>query len=113
MTRLLSVLCFAAALTAAPGAFADPGTPPAVTVRSQGLDLSSEAGARTVLRRIDQAADRVCGASIARQYPSTRRTFEACHRGTMARTVAQLGAPRVSEQYALRPGAQRADVAGR
>lgn len=45
MTRLLRVLCFAGALTASPGAFADPGTLHAVTVRSQGLDL------RTHLRR--------------------------------------------------------------
>jgi UrcA family protein len=54
MRRLL----FPIALLAAAPAFAQP---PAVVVRTTGLDLATAAGAATLDRRIDRAIERLCG----------------------------------------------------
>ncbi len=110
----LSVFLFAGLmlLTAAP-AFAQVETPAAVTVRADDLDLSTAQGAQRMLRRLERAADRVCGLSIANSFPSQRDEFRSCRAATIATSVNQLGAPEVSAQFAERYGPAETQVADR
>lgn len=60
------------------------------------LNLNREAGATVALRRIDNAADEVCGRES--QVTSLDRValHQACVRSTVDRTVTRLGSPMVA-----------------
>jgi|GEM_PF-5531947 len=73
-----------------------------VTVRTHDLDLSSDAGARRLLRRLDHAVELVCGGSFLQQFSAARRAYRSCYERTMAETLARLDAPRVHAHYAQR-----------
>lgn len=101
MSRFFAVFCVAAALaavSAAPAA-AEPMAP-SVTVQKADLDLSQPRDAHMMLRRIEAAADNVCGASVAREYQHTRATYERCRDRTISHALARLGAPLVDTLYA-------------
>ncbi len=102
MSRLFKTVCVAALLSVAPLASvaADPVLPASIAVRSSDLDLATVEGAQTMLRRIERAAERVCGQSVAQRYPATRRAFETCRRATIASAVDGLNAPLVESQPA-------------
>jgi UrcA family protein len=102
MTRLFA-LCLALTLCAAPAAFADPPAA-SVTVRSDDLDLSTERGAAFMLRRLEAAADQVCGRSVAERYPGTRDDYETCRAATLSAAVSRLNAPALGTAYAQRYG---------
>lgn len=74
------------------------------TVRLSDVDANSEAGARVLLRRIERAASRVCGESLARRYVSLRRDYRICRARTMASTIERIGAERLQAEYAARYG---------
>ncbi len=113
MSRVFSAFCFAAVLAFAPVAMAGPFSE-RVSVRTSDLDLSTAPGAQRMLRRIERAADRVCGESVARTYAGrTMRAFEACREATVAAAVVELGARRVSDAHARSHGNEAIDVARR
>jgi UrcA family protein len=68
----------------------------AVTVRAGDLDLNTQAGARVVLTRIDEAATRMC-------WPEQLNTFSefgACRATVILDAVTALNKPMVSLAYA-------------
>jgi UrcA family protein len=106
----LAGLAFVAALSLT--AFASPAAARAVTVRTEGLDLSNVADAKTLFRRLDRAVDLVCEGSVARFYPAGRRTYLACYHTTMADALARVDAPLVREYYARRLAARSSGAQG-
>src|SRR5262249_14623984 len=101
MSRVFAAFCVAAAVmaVAAAPAAADPA-PPSVTVQKADLDLSQPRDAHIMLRRIEAAADNVCGADVAHAYPHTRATYESCRGRTITRALGGLRAPLVNALYA-------------
>jgi UrcA family protein len=69
-----------------------------IKVSTAGLDLNTESGARTLLKRIEHAAAQVCGGE-----PSNRmdriKTFRPCTKEVMNRTVSEINAPTVTALY--------------
>jgi UrcA family protein len=83
-------LCLALCVVIASAALAPPASAAdTVTVRTSDLDLSSATGARTLLRRLERAADIVCDGAFARQYMATRRGFRECYRSTLSDAVSR------------------------
>lgn len=114
MSRFFPTLILAAAIAfSATPAFADPQTPASITVRSDDLDLNSERGAARMLRRIERAANIVCGASVAATYSGQRDEYRTCRAATIAASVHQLGADQVSALHAQRYGAGESQIAVR
>ena len=71
-----------------------------VRVTSSGLDLTQGAGAKAMLRRLDNAALSACGASkfsVAEMRRATRSGD--CYKGAMDSAVSTLGAPAVTGLY--------------
>lgn len=110
MPRPLSLATFAAALAAAISVHGSALAEPAhiklveVAVSSRGLDLSTEAGSATFLRRISRAAAKACG-----NYPylsplltGQRQAFDACKAEAMSRAMAEVQSPSVRRAYASR-----------
>lgn len=64
------------------------------------LDITREAGARVLLRRIKAAAIQICG---GRSYISTelfrKRMVDACVKDAMTNAIDQLNAPKVKALY--------------
>lgn len=74
-----------------------------VAVSQRGLDLTRRHDARVMLRRLDQAALSVCGAShfSVREYQeAVRRT--SCYQDGMGQALADVNAPLVTSLYAAR-----------
>jgi UrcA family protein len=105
MTRILQALAVTAlAVAAATTPLAAKETNrSAVVVRYADLDLTSEAGASVLLRRIDRAAKQVCGmdGDVRGLY---RRQQRACHAETLSETVTKVDAPLVTQIYAQQEG---------
>lgn len=92
----VATLAFAAASHASPAidGFSDPATM-SVTVSVADLNLSNQAGAKVVLRRIHNAAQTICGGEP--DIRSERFTlYQSCVKATVARTVASLDSPLVT-----------------
>jgi UrcA family protein len=66
------------------------------------LDLSSMAGVRTMLQRLQSAASRACGGppEPGPAMLSKSRAWDACRARSLGVAVAQLDAPQVSRAYA-------------
>jgi UrcA family protein len=90
------------ALDIAPVAHASPES---TTVRVDDLNRRSEDGARELLRRIENAASKVCGEGFARRYMSARRAYRQCRDSTVLATVDRLGDEHLSAAYISRYGA--------
>jgi UrcA family protein len=102
MKRTLCALAVAVSVVLAPPARANPSRE-SVVVRTGDIDPSTEPGARIMMRRIDHAADLVCGASFARLYLSARRNFRRCHELTVAAAVNRIDTPALHALHGLRP----------
>ena len=93
---LVSVLALAAA---APTRAAPTSNDPdmvTVVVPAADLNLSSAAGAKTLIARIEGAAKAICGVEPATIQLDRRRIYETCVKGTVDRTVAKLDNPVVT-----------------
>lgn len=118
MKTTLSAIALAAALFAfaAPAQAGDLVITENVRVQYGDLDLSSERGAETMMRRLDRAATRACGGAVepgpiavrARQ----QRALDACRSQALDRAVAELAAPIVTAIYVDRT-ARTVSVAAR
>jgi UrcA family protein len=64
-----------------------------------GVDLNSDAGAEHALRRLENAAEAVCGVRTGMQPNSERRAALACAREAVADAVNDLGSARVSARF--------------
>jgi UrcA family protein len=87
------------ALSAASSFAATPtpnGDPFKTSVRSSDLNLSSDADAKVLLRRIQSAAGHACGGKPDLVELSRMRVFNICVGASVDETVARLGNPRLS-----------------
>lgn len=112
-----TALALAAALTAAAAAPAlaaprDPAPMPSVLVTYTDLNLNTAHDAGVMLKRIRHAAAQACSQapSYVGNDPETIERATACYRQSLARAVAGLNAPKVTEAYTGRPADQQ--VAG-
>lgn len=87
---LTSLLGFGAAM-AASEARADPT--PAVVVSYQDLNLSRPADARTLYRRLEQAASESCGTEPAGIDLARHQAWMRCYQGALDSAVLQVRAP--------------------
>jgi UrcA family protein len=75
------------------------GTTLSKTVRYSDLDISSEAGARSLLSRIRRAANYVCSGGDWVIQMNRGAAFQACVQRSSSRAVAELGNPVVTAMY--------------
>jgi UrcA family protein len=69
-----------------------------VKVSTAGLDITTEAGARTLLRRIEHAAAQVCGGEPSSRMDRVQK-FRPCTKEVVNRTVSEINAPTVTAVY--------------
>ena len=98
MNRLLiaPVLCLAAAATlscVAPAVAQISVTVPSVTVKYSDLNTGSRLGAQLLLKRIEAAANTVCGGAPDIRQLDQLASFEACRKSAVARAVAAIDSP--------------------
>jgi UrcA family protein len=113
MIRTLQAVGVAAAAVLAFGAPASAAEPTrtAVEVRYGDLNLATEKGATTLLRRIDRAAREACGLDPW-QRGFVRAGQRACYAEAVGKAVGRVDAPMVTQVYAAREG-RRAVFASR
>ena len=78
--------------------------PVQVAVKVSDLDLTSQDGSATMLQRLSRAAQEACGASsfsVTDYRWAVKRSD--CYHSSMARAVADLGAPAVTRLYEEHP----------
>jgi len=100
--RRICAIAFAClTLTAiAPAAFAQqPEREVKVRIFRGDLDLSTEAGARTALRRIELATTQICGQRPGHLLIRAQRSWRRCHEEFVARAVEAFDAPRLTDLY--------------
>jgi UrcA family protein len=98
MTRFLTApvlwLAAAATLSCAAPVLAQTSDPvPSVSVRYGDLNIGSPAGARSLLRRIEAAANMACGGAPDIRELDQWASFEACRGSAVARAVAAVDSP--------------------
>jgi len=69
-----------------------------VKVSRAGLDLNTEAGARTLLKRIEHAAAEVCGGEPNNRLDRFQK-FRPCTREVVQRTVSGINSPTLTSVY--------------
>jgi UrcA family protein len=69
------------------------------TVHFSDLDISTEAGAQSLLSRIRRAANYVCGGNDRRLQLSRGPGYRACVRDATSKAVADVGNPTVTAMY--------------
>jgi len=72
---------------------------PQKQVDLSGIDLSTDRGAERALRRLENAAEEMCGVRTGLQPVSERRAAQACVSETMADAVDNLNVPRVTARF--------------
>lgn len=98
--RRASMLIFAAALVASP-ASAEPRRELIMTRVVLGdLDLSTDPGAKAMLRRIKSAARELCALPRSELFRNTAGLEWKCERGAMDAAVERLQAPKLTLAYA-------------
>ncbi|HEY4973958.1 MAG TPA: UrcA family protein [Steroidobacteraceae bacterium] len=75
---------------------------PQATVKFADLDLASDSGAATLLRRIEAAAQQVCGNPHAIQPLERLVRIQQCNARAIERAVTNVGAPKVMLAYRSR-----------
>jgi UrcA family protein len=86
---------------------ANPGDQVTVRVSTTDLNMASEAGARTALRRIQDAADETCGGDVV--LPGADRTqgeqiqSQYCAQAVVKRTIASMNLPALTAVSEGRP----------
>jgi UrcA family protein len=88
-----------AALGSSVSAFAAPNADAvAVKVSSVGLDLSSNAGARAMFRRLSVASEQACG--VEAEFDALHAgAFRVCYRHALSNAVRALNQPAVTHVY--------------
>ncbi len=95
LAQSLMLLALALACTYAPPAAA--AEPPAARIVHADLDLETEAGARTFVRRVERAARFVCDADPNAPIEFQRREMRAaCRANVRAQALARVDAPLVA-----------------
>jgi UrcA family protein len=89
---------FATALAAAPTVDAVPQ----VVVKFADLDVATDSGAATLLRRIEAAAEQICGSPRGMQPLDRLVRVQQCNAQAIARAVTDVGAPKVTLVYRAR-----------
>ncbi len=111
MRRTIAAIFAAAAICAFASPAAAAPAPASMTITYADLDLTTDRGASTMLRRINRAARDVCGMdSSATLSLGERREGRACVRETTEQTIAMMARPTVTALYAQRTGRQPAMV---
>jgi UrcA family protein len=95
---MTALTVFASALAAAPTVDALPQ----VVVKFADLDLATDAGATALLRRIEAAAEQICGNPRGLQPLDRLVRVQQCNAQAIARAVTDLGAPKVTLVYRAR-----------
>jgi UrcA family protein len=106
-------LCLAAAATlscAAPVLAQTSDTVPSVSVKYGHPNIGSPAGAQVLLKRIQAAANTVCGGAPDIRQLNQLASFEACRRSAVARAVAAVDSPMLT---AMAHGGSPAGLAAR
>ena len=98
MTALMSVLALGSA-GVSQTAFAQSDDVASVKVQYAELNLSSPAGAKAMLQRINQAANEVCGPQSTGRIDRVARLRETCVKQAISGSVRQLNAPMVTALY--------------
>jgi UrcA family protein len=93
---LIASVALVASLSAGAAQAADTAS---VKVQVSDLDLSSHAGAVTVLHRIENAARIICGEPGAPNDLSGAKQYKACISAAMNNGVTGLGSPMVTAVY--------------
>jgi UrcA family protein len=107
MKRPAICAALAAALVTIPAAaLAEPPAAASQAAAYNDVDLGAEPGAVAMMKRISRAATAVCSRQAERSGADAMARFETCHRETVARAAAQLGAPEVLAAYEARPTRQ-------
>ena len=91
-----NVLAAAAALATLAGA----AQAETLKVSTQGLDLSTTAGAKTFYSRLSHAVIGACGGAPTAFFSSDEERFQACYKAAMDEAVAQAKAPLVAQLHA-------------
>ena len=104
-----AVLFLAITATALPVRGQPPGEPleriASVQISYRDLDLRQEAGARAMLERLERAAVRACGGNPKWDLTyeimpkRTVEVFQSCRRNAIARAVAHIDAPMLSDLF--------------
>ncbi|HEX5007956.1 MAG TPA: UrcA family protein [Hyphomonadaceae bacterium] len=102
--RTAPALILAAAILTPAAVAQSPLQPASIEVSHADLDLTAKAGAQTLLKRMQTAAQRICGQRPSpRQIQATVR-HEACTREAMNSAVAALDVPTVTALFAGKTG---------
>lgn len=91
LASLYVALCAGLTIALAAGSShaASPDEPPSLTVNFSDLDISKPTGARTLYRRIQQAARIVCDVHLAKD-PQKAARARACYETAVASAVNQI-----------------------
>jgi UrcA family protein len=98
MTALMTVLALGAAAVSQ-AAFAQSDDVASMKVQYADLNLSSPAGAKAMLQRIDHAANAVCGPQSTSRIDRAARLYETCVKQAISGSVRQLNVPMVTALY--------------
>ena len=96
----------------APASFASAPIPdgvPRATVRYADLDLTTNAGAAALLRRIKAAAKQVCGDPFDFGNLAQKARVRRCHSEAVARAVSGVQATKLTELYREQNSTARLD----
>lgn len=104
LTAVMTVLALGAA-GVSQTAFAQSDDVASVRVSYADLNLSSTAGAQTILQRIHHAANSVCGPQSSNPIDRVARLREVCVKQAVSQSVHQLNVPMVTALYAGDGGA--------
>ena len=72
---------------------ASPDDPISVKVSLADLNMASDAGARTALARIQNAANRACGGDVSDQSLGEQMQFRSCAKQAVQRAVTAINQP--------------------
>jgi UrcA family protein len=100
LTALLAAAALATAIGSAPAVFAEDTGAVSATVNYSDLNLASPEGAKTMLQRINQAAEQVCAPRADIGDYTGRAEWDDCVASRIDLTVTRLGSPMVTAAYA-------------
>jgi len=92
----LALAGVAVVVSAAPAVAQTDDRASAIHVSYADLDINTTAGARTLMTRIDQAADRACGERPDIRQLKQRSDFERCRKAAVTGAVAAVDSPRLT-----------------
>lgn len=99
MKNVTKFLAIAAILATPSIALAEVEQAP-MAVHLSGLDLKTDAGAKTALKRIERAAAKFCTEDGG--YSHIRHTDDACKTAMTSRAIASIEAPKLAQLYQSR-----------